>query len=955
MPGVLRVRAALLLALCAAVALGAETAARPLFGFASIGGANSDDRGPSGEVIAAHVLASAAEIHTVVTSAWQLAQPEDSGDAVTRFEWEWYERAVAPFRGGQRVLVSHIVLEPPAWLSQRTVGASDSWAGRGELFLRAFFERCTADGIFLHIVENPLDTPTHAGSDWINGYIAHLCRTYQVAKAVDPRHQIIGGNMRGVSYYEELYRQGFEDCCDMVGLQSGQRDARPECNTEEIAALHALMERRGDGHKQIFLVSGWGPGRELRAVQRLNAEERVSAVELGELRRSLLLGYQSLSTRTARYDPAWIFGAYFTPFNDSYGGYFWRQRAAPSYGNDGHLASYIVDGRMVGKDLRPRFYNGGLARYAGSDKDTLLRMFPGDRIALVNPGFEYEERDRTPHGWQASGRVVVDRSWRRSGSRGLRLEPRRRVPAYVEQQLSPESANRAKDGVALVAYARVLDATGAKQARVRLLADGVPCATAELAAGQEWTRFELKAAVPPTVSSLVLRIESGLHGPIWIDDCFLVCGQQIEAPTLRAFVYDCDHRPVEHASVKLVRPPHDAGGTIAAATLTGSLGELIWNDPPVGVYDLRCTAEGFESTISRGVVLYPNAVNVVGFELKPLAAHGPSHIRGEDTRMGGEALVAWKRPTGCEAAGIAVYRSENALELGTRIAMVTGEQFLDAGLANFKTYWYSLIPLDAAGSCLIDASAAWRNAIAVTPTAGETLTLYDIAEEIESSSGVEFAQTFVASERCNLFSARCVAAGTDLQLTFKLRRGGIHGVQVGPVRVVAASRDLWATVYWPADEISFASGETYALVITGNGNWMLRHSSSDVYPRGKLYIDGKASEHVVASRRSVDAAVIIDCVRPPEIELYDIHVRSVTSNTAHIVWKTAMPASCEVGYGVGSFLSRTFSAGSRATKDHEIYLTQLSPRTTYGFLVRARRVGTGTEVSPMYWFTTDEP
>lgn len=941
------------------IGMAPAAAQRPLLGWVNVGSATGDDRGPAREVMADAFCTSGAEIVTVVGSNWSQAQPDDPGDAQDTFDWTWFDEAVAPFRACGKTLVSYCAVGAPKWL-QVPYGSPEFWR-RQEAFFEAYFRRCSEAGIFLHIFENEPDGLQGSRADWIEWYLDRLAHCRAAARRVDLRHRLIGGNLFSVRPYHDFYARGFKDLCDIVGFHNYSNNPHSGNDLEAVIQLRQVMVEHGDGDKQIFLGEGWGPGRELATVRRNAPHEALSPLEIADLRGYVINGYRNLTTPTDRYDPAWVFAALFFTFNDNYGGYGWKARAVPLRDATGRLLTYVVDGYHVGLQIEPRFYNGGLATYYGTGKDTLLALFPGHHLALANPGFEYETRDRTPEAWTIEGGGIVDRSIRRSGHCSLRLESLDGRPCWAEQCLPDTALASARAGVVLSAWVRTLDATDAQAVQLSVVCDEVPVATtAPMGQSMAWERVELAVPPCPATRSILVRLALQGHGTVWMDDCFLVDAPRAGPASLLAHVYDRAHRPIRGASVEILAArPWMVAARDSAVSFPSSCGEsdndnhLRYENLEPGVYDLRCTAPGYEPQVFSAVVLSPGRCSTTGFELLAVDPHLPQAVTATDLRTGHEVLLEWNPPADPRAAQTTVYRATAPLEFGRPIAtVVDAQQFVDKDLTTGTTYWYTLVPADSSGTLLVEPEQAHARAIAVTPTFGEPFVPYSVQEDADWDKATEFAQTFVATDSGWLLSANCIPAATNPILTFRVLQGGPTGETVGPERIVPGTSDQWATATWAVGDVPVVAGATYCVVVRATGAWSIYHTRTDHYAAGDLWIDGLPSRERTTSGQSVDMWCTVRCARPPLAYIHDVQVVETGRDWALIRWKTRLPSTAQIAYGQKFRLQQTLNLGVVAQREFEIRLRGLTPRMRYAFKIRARWAKGTVELSPYYAFDT---
>jgi len=90
--------------------------------------------------------------------------------------------------------------------------------------------------------------------------------------------------------------------------------------------------------------------------------------------------------------------------------------------------------------------------------------------------------------------------------------------------------------------------------------------------------------------------------------------------------------------------------------------------------------------------------NINQVSAKPVNIYLPFNVRVIETGKDGELLISWKNPSFSDFSHIRIYRSTSEGELGALIAdNVEGEKYLDKGLQNGITYYYTVHSVSSTG------------------------------------------------------------------------------------------------------------------------------------------------------------------------------------------------------------------------------------------------------------------
>ena len=796
-------------------------------------------------------------------------------------------------------------------------------------------------GVRYFIFENEPDGSNDP--DWPKNHTEALCRTYQLIHSVSDDNVVIGGNLMFADF-DKLYEYGFRDCCDVVGLHNYSNDPATGMDTSMVVEARAQLETAGDADKLIFLGEGWGPQRQLPGLTRLSPDIPPSAAEIRMLRRFVINGYRNLMTTTESYDPEWVLGALFFTLNDNWGGAGWAARAVPEYDRDGNVVRYLVDGYNVGLDIHPHFYNGGLLDVYGNAKDTLLDTFPGNRLALANPGFEYYDeagegtvgsewngRPTAPTGAYPAGggasAYAVDLGRRHGGRASQRVALSAEDVARVWQD-SPTGSVRPGTDYTASAWVRCRDLDGVAGISVQFMRSSGspvgPAARSETVSGRcDWTRIQVTAPAPQGASSMRLSgIASGRSGVAWFDDFAACFGDSVYDGSVSGFVLDEDNLPIEGAIVAT------CGGGYAAETDEDGMFRLEWVTP--SAYDFIAFAPGYGGQRVRAQVVPAAGHRVLGFQLPRIRAEAPAGVKVRDAGVPGTLHVTWLAPR-IQPTGVALYRSDTPGQIGQLVHK--GEwigEYWDSDVADRVRYYYTVRAVYGSGE-----SGDVGQSVGLS-SPGKTVNVYNVTSDAQWTPSFrtrDYGQTFVPDVDGFVLEATATpgfGGGGGTEITFSIKQDGPKGARIGPSRAVRIAGDTTGSAVWSMGDVPVSAGRTYYLELSGADNYGA-YRATDSYPDGQLYADGRP-----VPTRDVWSTITIGVAKGPAIR--DITVIRTGASSAAVRWRTSAPADCRVEYGPTLDYDGVYQA-TPMTAEGEAQLDGLSPLSDYHVRIVARRAG----------------
>ena len=258
-------------------------------------------------------------------SLFQWRQIEGEGKGI--FDWRDADRVVAASRSAGVKIIARLDFQPRwARADRASNGPPDEYRHYAD-FVRAFVDRYRAGSArgTVHAIEiwNEPNIDREWGGAPINAqraadYVRLLQVAYKAAKLADPTVTVISAGLSPTCTDDERpgrrrlptvdVRCGAAPYFDVLGARDGY-DKPPSASTDESAAWHngcrvftfrrvedlrAVMERNGDGAKQIWLLGSAGPR---TARIRAYAWHAVSPETHGDFDRTPTVGHTSTGRR----------------------------------------------------------------------------------------------------------------------------------------------------------------------------------------------------------------------------------------------------------------------------------------------------------------------------------------------------------------------------------------------------------------------------------------------------------------------------------------------------------------------------------------------------------------------------------------------------------------------------------------------------------------------------------
>lgn len=598
-------------------------------GFSMVGGSfadGGDDVGPARQVQdmieAEHP---AVTFSGMVRTTWAAAQPIDPGPGPDVYDWTDLDREAGDLIAG-KALVSYYQM----W------GASPAWADwendpvRFWAKFEAFVEAMTIHinqnyGPVYYIFENEPNIPrTPPGWSWEDWYIESLSHFYPAVHAADGQtgmdNKVIVGNLAGhtAGGFNDLYARGLKDISDILGYHAYPYDLRDGLDVGDLAMIHAIQESYGDGDKQVFVSEGWGSGRSA-GFDRSDPRIPPTALEIENMYLAMVNGWDNVMTPRTNWHPDYLWGMRFFTGNDNWGAMNWRSRATPIKDGNGHVTGFHLDGYQVGLDIAPYFWNGGMFDFFGNSKDCLTHVFPGDGLALMNPGFELSAEPpdaHLPQFWSTEAasppqsRYTLDDSTASNAGRSLRLSLATAGSDGVYQWTPKRSAS---EGVSYRARVMcksrdVADGQGARFYMSFCNIEGTRIGSRYYAPAvlgtTEWQQLEVIATSPAGTSRIRLGCQLNGVGDVWFDDVTVSESALSAAGTVRGYTLDESQVPIPFCVVRTTT------GSVQAVSDANGFYEI--NGAPSGTFDFVCRQTGYvphrvmNQTVAAGKLTFVN-------------------------------------------------------------------------------------------------------------------------------------------------------------------------------------------------------------------------------------------------------------------------------------------------------------------------------------------------------------
>ncbi|MBN1374885.1 MAG: fibronectin type III domain-containing protein [Dehalococcoidia bacterium] len=120
----------------------------------------------------------------------------------------------------------------------------------------------------------------------------------------------------------------------------------------------------------------------------------------------------------------------------------------------------------------------------------------------------------------------------------------------------------------------------------------------------------------------------------------------------------------------------------------------------------------------------------------------------------------------------------------------------------------------------------------------------------------------------------------------------------------------------------------------------------------RLNLKAQNGDPVISAEQSFST---LESFSSKPLQLSEIHLSIITSNTAVIAWTSDEPATGQVEYGTSTSYGDKTATEVALSQDHSIDLKQLSPNTTYHYRVLSQNKSGSEAVSIDYEFTTADP
>ncbi len=575
-------------------------------GMAMIGGSiadGGDDVGPANEV-QDMIERDHPEVnvsHSLGTS-WRAAQPEDPGEGPDVYDWTDLERDADRLIPG-KALTSYYQIwgTGPDWVELDSPRYWEKFEDFVEAMVVHINERY---GPVYFIFENePNISRAPEGWNWADWYMHCLRHFYPALHRADAvtgmENKVIAGNLSGhaAGGFEDLYARGLKDFSDILGYHPYAYDMRDGLDVEDLARIHGIQERYGDGDKKIFVTEGWGSGRSA-GFDRSSPLIPPSAQEIENMWLAMTRGWDNVMTPRENWSSDCLFGMRFFCGNDNWGAMNWRKRAIPQKDEHGNIVGFIVDGYWMTPDIAPYFWNGGMFDFYGNSKDCLTHVFPGDGLVFMNPGFELPSEppsSHLPHFWTAADDpappdvYALDDAIFHGGSRSLRLAPAGGAAASVRQTTVKRAILPGESCTAGV-WVRIAEG-GAATARFGLRfcdRDGAPVSEmfeTSASSAPDWRRLEVSATAPAGADRVEVFCTAEGSGIVRFDDVTVASGDAGDAGFVKGYTLDEEQVPVAGCIVRTT-----TGGFQALSDENG-----YYEMPGVdaGTYDFICRKPGY--------------------------------------------------------------------------------------------------------------------------------------------------------------------------------------------------------------------------------------------------------------------------------------------------------------------------------------------------------------------------
>lgn len=334
---------------------------RVLAGARIVTSAEGDFSGPSREIIAGLYEKSPATCARI-TVRWGDIEKQDPGNGSSSYNWAAFDSD--PMMKFSRTRIISIDLTNHWADNLKTQDQARYWQ-LAERFTKELVKRSGERGVnYFHIAGCHYNRLNR--TDWPALVVEPLKRLYPAVKSVKKDSIVIGGNIYGgdVEDVQALYWAGIKGCFDVLEIHPYTDIPEFGVDISKITAAHRVMERNGDGSKQIFIGEGWGP-------------EDYTGKDINVLRGYLMNGLRNLRASNSDYEPAWVLGALFNSMNDYQLSTSLKDKAKQvDEDGDGKIDCILVDGYRLtpDADLDKIAFNSGLININGNPKSGLVDL-----------------------------------------------------------------------------------------------------------------------------------------------------------------------------------------------------------------------------------------------------------------------------------------------------------------------------------------------------------------------------------------------------------------------------------------------------------------------------------------------------------------------------------------------------------------------------------------------------
>ena len=584
-----------------------------------------DDIGPANEV-KRMILNDCQMVNYAGLSAygWPTCQPDDPGDGPNVYDWSAGDAKNASLIPGKARQASfYIYGNTPLWL---TLDTPRYWE-KFEQFVEAMIVHMNQlyGDVDITFENEPNISRAPEGWNWAEWYIHCLQHFYVAVHRADAQtgktNRVIAGNLSGHSAngFNDLYSRGLKNYSDVLGFHAYPYDIRSGVEVADLAKVHGIQVKYGDGNKKIIVGEGWGSGRSA-GFDRSSPTIEPPCEEVENMWLAMAVGWDNVMTPRTNWDFSYLYGMKFFCGNDNWGAMNWRRRAIPKKDSFGNITGFIVDGYSMTPDIAPQFWNGGMMDWYGNSKDCLIHVFPGNGLVFMNPGFEIKTsppKEHLSHFWTApadapTANYAVDEVIFRGGSRSLKLTRTTSGSSGVYQLTAKRSAlpgvsyragvwckTQNVSGQGARFYMRFSNIDGSQKSSQYWAAD--------LTGTADWRQMEVVATAPAYTS----RIETGCYldgvGTAWFDDVTTAMADQSQVGVIRGYTLDEGQIPVPYSIVRTT-----TGGY---QTVSDANGYYEIQNAAAATYDLVCRKAGYVPHRVKNQTVAPEKLTFVSFNM----------------------------------------------------------------------------------------------------------------------------------------------------------------------------------------------------------------------------------------------------------------------------------------------------------------------------------------------------